>query len=317
VFTYTVLEWSGDMTETTTEQTSFPSGTGPDTARCAAWLTLPSAPAGAEGHPVVVLVHGGGATHDMGLPHYERAFADAGLAVLAFDFRYLGSSGGAPRGLMSPRRYLADVHAALTFVRTRPELDAGRIALWGTSFGASHVVATAARHPEVAAAVVQCPVFSGREVALRAGARQLAGFTGPIVSDLVRAVTGRSRRYLQLVGRVGEQAFVTQPGAWEGWHSLIGEGSTFDNRVPAAAALDMVRYHAAAELPKVRCPLLVCVSDRETLIDPAGVPAAAATAPRATVRHYPADHFDVYHPPLRDQIVADQVAFLTEHLRAG
>lgn len=149
------------------------------------------------------------------------------------------------------------------------------------------------------------------------GLGQLLGFTGPILCDLVRAVTGRSRRYPRIVGQVGEQAFVTQPGAWEGWQSLIGEGSTFDNRVPVAAALDMVRYHAAAELPKVRCPLLVCVSDRETLIDPAGVPAAAATAPRATVRHYPADHFAVYDPPLRDQIVADQVAFLAEHLRAG
>jgi len=155
------------MSRATTEQTSFPTRSTGGAARCAAWLTLPDAPKTSK-HPVVVLVHGGGATHDMGLPAYERAFADAGLAVLAFDFRHLGSSGGEPRGLMSPRRYLADVRAALDFVRTRPELDAGRIALWGTSFGASHVVATAAANPEVAAAVVQCPVFSGRQVALRA-----------------------------------------------------------------------------------------------------------------------------------------------------
>jgi len=304
------------MSRATTEQTSFPTRSTGGAARCAAWLTLPDAPKTSK-HPVVVLVHGGGATHDMGLPAYERAFADAGLAVLAFDFRHLGSSGGEPRGLMSPRRYLADVRAALDFVRTRPELDAGRIALWGTSFGASHVVATAAANPEVAAAVVQCPVFSGRQVALRAGLGQLARFTGPIVSDLVRAAVGRPRRYLPLVGRPGEVAFVTQPGAWQGWHSLVADGSTFDNRVPAAAALGMLRYHAAARLPRVQCPLLVCVSDRETRIDPARVPSAAAAASKATVRHYPADHFDVYHPPLRDRIVADQISFLAEHLGLG
>ena len=302
------------MPETVTEQTSFPSGSA---ARCAAWLTLPVAPSRPGPHPVVVLVHGGGATHDMGLAAYERAFSAAGLAVLAFDFRHLGRSEGEPRGLMSVRRYLEDVRAALAFVRSRAELDADRIALWGTSFGASHVVATAARYPELAAAVVQCPVFSGRQVALRAGVGQLARFTGPILSDLVRASTGRPRRYLRIVGRPGESAFVTQFGAWEGWHSLVGEESTFDNRVPAAAALDMLRYHAVARLPEVRCPLLVCVSDHETLIDPTSVPAAAATAPRATVRHYPADHFEVYHSPLRERIVADQVAFLAEHLQAG
>jgi hypothetical protein len=37
----------------------------------------------------------------------------------------------------------------------------------------------------------------------------------------------------------------------------------------------------------------------------------------ATVRHYPADHFDVYHPPRRDRIVADQISFLAEHLGLG
>jgi pimeloyl-ACP methyl ester carboxylesterase len=292
-----------------TETTRIPSGGG----HLNAWLTLPStAPPGP--HPVVVLVHGGGATHDMGLPAYEGAFSAAGLAVLAFDFRHLGSSSGEPRGLMSARRYLRDVESALAFVRARPELDADRIALWGTSFGASHVVAVAARHTELAAAVVQCPVFSGREIALSTGLRRLAGFTGPIVADLFAAATGRSRRYLQVVGRPGDRAFVTQPGAWEGWHSLIGEGSTFDNRVPAASALDMLRYHSTAQLPNVRCPLLVCVSDRENLIDPAGVALAAATAPTATVRHYPADHFDVYHGDLRRRIVADQIQFLTTHL---
>lgn len=290
-----------------TESLSIPSGDG----TLAAWLTRP-ATGTAEPHPTVVLVHGGGAVHDMGLPAYERAFADAGLAVLAFDFRHLGGSTGEPRGLMSPRRYLEDVESALAFVAAHPDL--GPVALWGTSFGASHVVTAAARHPELAAAVVQCPVFSGREVAVRIGLRTLLGFTGPIVDDLLRAATGRRRRNLAVVGRPGERAFVTREGAWEGWHSLVGPGSTFDNRVPAASALSMLGYHAAARLPEVRCPLLVCVSDEENLVDPAGVPRAAATAPRADVRHYPADHFAVYHGELRERIVADQIAFLVSHL---
>jgi pimeloyl-ACP methyl ester carboxylesterase len=288
-----------------TERLTIPSGDG----TLAAWLTLPTGPGP---HPTVVLVHGGGATHDMGLPTYERAFADAGLAVLALDFRYLGESSGEPRGLMSPKRYLRDVESVLGFVKDHPDL--GRTALWGTSFGASHVVATAARHPELAVAVVQCPVFSGREIALRSGPKALLGFTGPILDDLLRAATGRERRYLPVVGRPGERAFVTRVGAWEGWHSLIVEGSTFDNRVPAASALAMLGYHATARLPEVRCPLLVCVSDHENLVDPAGVARAAATAPRATVRHHPADHFQVYHGDLREQLVAEQIEFLTAHL---
>jgi dipeptidyl aminopeptidase/acylaminoacyl peptidase len=62
-----------------TTRLTFPSGG----ERCAAWLTLPEA---AVPHPVVLLIHGGGATHAMMLDQYERWFSAAGFAVLAFDF---------------------------------------------------------------------------------------------------------------------------------------------------------------------------------------------------------------------------------------
>ena len=293
-----------------TERTSFQSGAD----RCAAWLTLPDGPGP---YPTVVLVHGGGATHAMKLEAYEAAFAAAGLAVVAFDYRSFGESEGEPRQLLDPRRHLEDVDAALAFVAGRPELDGARVALWGTSFGARHVVVAAARHPELAAAVVQCPVLRGRSVAFASGVGNLLRLTGPILDDLLRAATGRPRRYVPIVGRPGERAFVTAPGAFEGWHSVVSPGGTFDNRVPAAAGLPMLAYDASASAPAVRCPLLVCVSDRENLTDPAIAVAVASRAPHGAALHYPADHFEVYHAPLFERIVADQIRFLREHLRVA
>lgn len=291
-----------------TIRTTFPSGTD----RCAAWLTLPET---SGPHPVVVLVHGGGATHEMALARYEQAFSLAGLAVLAFDFRHLGESGGEPRQLVDQRRYAADVDAALAFARARPELDANRIALWGTSFGASHALAAAARHHDLRGTVVQCPIFSGRAVVSRAGLRHLLRLTVPVVSDLTRAAVGLPRRYVPLVGRPGELAFVNQPGALEGWRSVMPADYEFDNRITAASGLDMLFYNAAAAAPKVRCPLLVCACDQENLIDPAIAARVAETVPGAVVEHYDADHFTVYHPPVLDKVLADQIDFLTTHLR--
>jgi pimeloyl-ACP methyl ester carboxylesterase len=291
-----------------TERTTFSSGDG----HCAAWLTLP---AGEGPHPVVILVHGGGATHDMMLAQYERWFSAAGLAVLAFDFRHLGQSSGQPRQLLNLRRYFEDIDAALAFVRGRADLDPQRVALWGTSFGASHVVAMAARRPkEIAAAVIQCPVLRGRAPALRSGFAHLARLTGPILSDLLRAGFRLQRRYIPIVGRPGELAFVNLPGAWEGWHSVVPPGCSFDNRVPAGAALGVLFYDASAVARRVHCPLLVCVSDRETLMDPAIAVKVAADAPLGVAKHYPADHFSVYHPPQVEQLVADQIEFLRQHL---
>jgi hypothetical protein len=55
------------------------------------------------------------------------------------------------------------------------------------------------------------------------------------------------------------------------------------------------------------------VSDRENLTDPE-IAVAVAQRARGEALHYPADHFEVYHPPLFERIVADQVRFLRDHL---
>lgn len=293
-----------------TIRTTFPSGSD----YCAAWLTLPK---GDGPHPVVLLIHGGGATHSMMLAQYEKWFSAAGFAVVAFDFRHLGESGGLPRQLFSLRRYFEDIEAALAFIAARPELDAKRVALWGTSMGASHVVTMAARRPDIAAAVIQCPILQGRAPMLRSGLWHMLRFTGPIISDTVRALFGRNRRYVPLVGRPGELAFVNLPGAYEGWHSVVPPGAQFDNRIPAGGStLQVLFYNAAASARNVRCPMLVCVCDNEELMDPAIAVKAAADAPRGIAKHYAADHFSVYHPPIVERMVADQIAFLTMHLIA-
>jgi pimeloyl-ACP methyl ester carboxylesterase len=294
-------------TERISEQVTFPSGG----EHCAAWITIPE---GSGPHPIVVLVHGGGAVHDMKLPEYELAFARAGLAVLAFDYRHFGNSGGQPRQLLSVRRQLADIDAAIAFVRTVPGIDPSRIALWGTSFGASHVLTAAARHPELAAAVVQCPIVRGRAPALASGWRALVRLTCPIVSDLVRAATRRRRCYVHIAGRPGELAFVTAPGAYEGWHSLVATPTTFENRVTASSGIGVVLYNAFRHADRIRCPLLVCVSDQEELMDPALAVSVGERAPRGEIIHYPGGHFDVYFTPLFDRLVDDQVSFLHRHL---
>jgi hypothetical protein len=58
----------------------------------------------------------------------------------------------------------------------------------------------------------------------------------------------------------------------------------------------------------------VCVCDRETLIDRKYVEAVARRAPRGVARHYDSDHFEIYHPPLVEQALADQISFMQEHL---
>jgi pimeloyl-ACP methyl ester carboxylesterase len=282
--------------------------------RCAGWLTLSAGPGP---HPAVVLVHGFGATHDMMLPQYEQHFAAAGIATLAFDYRNTGQSDGQPRQHISLRRQRADVEAALDFVTTQPTIDAGRVGLWGTSLGGMNVLRVAATRHGVSVAVVQCPMVHGPAAVRTLGAVQALRLAPSIAEDALRGLLRRGRRYVAIVGPPGSTAVVTVEGAAEGWDSTVPQGGHFENRVAAADAVGLVSNSALRHAARITAPLLVCVCDRENLIDPKYVELVARRAPRGEAHHYDSDHFQIYHPPLVEQALADQTAFLMEHLDVG
>src|SRR3954453_2376818 len=116
--------------------------------RCAAWLYPGTNGAG------VVMSPGFGVTKEAGTDRYARALQAAGFTVLAFDYRRFGESGGAPRHIARVREQLADWDAALAFAEKLGEVDANRWAVWAYSLSGAHLLAVAARHPELAAAVV-------------------------------------------------------------------------------------------------------------------------------------------------------------------
>lgn len=282
--------------------------------RCAAWLTRPPGPGP---FPAVVLAHGLGANHTMALSRYERHFADAGLATLAFDYRNLGASDGAPRQRLSLRRHREDLTAAIEFIRAQPHVAADRVALWGTSLGAMHVLRVAAERTDIAAVVVQCPIVDGPATLRRLGLASTLRIGPAIVADAARGALGRERRYVPIVGPPGSVAAVTIAGAEEGWNSTVDPGGLFDNRIAASCVVGIAVTSAKRAARRIGAPLLVCISQRETLMDPRHAEEVARRAPHGMARHYDGDHFQIYHPPLLSSLLTDQTAFLQEHLRVA
>lgn len=281
--------------------------------RCAAWLTLPD---GLGPHPGLVLCHGLGATHDMMLAQYEQHFAHWGIATLAFDYRHTGESDGMPRQRFSMRGHEQDVAAALDFLQRHDSIDPKRVGLWGTSLGGMHALRVAAERPDVAAVVVQCPIVHGPAAIRTSGVWPTLRLASPIVDDTLRWLRGAARRYVPIVGLPGTTAAVTVSGALDGWYSTVPQGCAFDNRIAAADVVGLAVVSAKRRAANIQAPLLVCVSQRETLMDPRHAEDVAAAAPRGVARYYDADHFGIYHPPLLTELLADETAFLREHLGA-
>ncbi len=84
-------------------------------------LYLPNDSAGRV--PCIIMGHGAGGTQNMLLENYALKFRTAGFAVLTFDYRYYGESGGQPRNLLWIPHQLEDWSAAVRTVRDLKEID--------------------------------------------------------------------------------------------------------------------------------------------------------------------------------------------------
>ncbi|MEO8813769.1 MAG: alpha/beta fold hydrolase [Mycobacterium sp.] len=293
------------------EDVRFNSGTD----QISAWLYRPAgADAGAE-VPLLVMAHGLGAVRTMRLDAYAERFAAAGYACLVFDYRNFGDSEGRPRQLLDIDMQLADWAAAVGYAHTLPGVDHDRIGLWGTSFGGGHVIATAARVPGIAAAVAQCPFTDGM-----ASARTIPALTFPkvgalAVRDLISARFGRAPVPIALAGRPGEVALMSSPDSYSGYLAIKPDGAAIPNEVAARIGMKLLTYRPGRLAAKVPCPILFCVCDADSVAPPGPTLRYAAKAPHGTVKRYPEGHFAIYLGDAFERVVADQLAFLAEHLK--
>jgi quorum-quenching protein AidA len=282
---------------------------------CAGYLFVPEAAADTGRRwPCVVLAQGFSGTMDRLVPHAER-FAAGGIAALVFDYRGFGESGGQPRQVVDLPSQRDDLRAAVAWARGRGELDPGRVALWGSSLGGAHVISVAADDPGIAAVVTQMP-FNGfprvRDRSAAASLRLLAA----MLWDALRGKLGLSPAYIPMIGRLGEVAVVSTTEARRHLRTLAGEGTTrWRNQVAPRGLLQMLRYRPALDAARLPAPLLVCLAIDDTETPEAMARELADRAPHGTVRRYPGTHFDFYgDPSVRDQALADQLAFLVEQL---
>jgi uncharacterized protein len=165
------------------------------------------------------MAHGFSGTMDWIVPDFADKFAAGGLAVLIFDYRYLGSSGGEPRQLIDSRTQREDLRRAVQFARTSPGIDASRIAVWGTSLGGSHVVNCAANDSDIAAVVANVPgldLFRGtrgrfKSASFQPGKAQVAAATIRLLAaallDAARGTVGLSPYYIPVYGPLGKAVF--------------------------------------------------------------------------------------------------------------
>jgi alpha-beta hydrolase superfamily lysophospholipase len=276
--------------------------------------------AGGHGRPCVILAHGFGGTVGAGLEPYARAFSEAGLHAVAFDYRCFGASDGEPRQHVSLRGQLQDWQAAIAWVRSQPSIDADQVILWGVSLSGGHVIDVAAKDERIAAVISKFPMLDGlaaiRRVAAYAGLGQLMRLTKSGLRDGIGGLLGRQRVTIPVVAAPGSLAALATTDAESGYKAITPPD--WVNEVCAGITLRIPFYRPGQRLKRVRAPLLIQIAQADTILPMASIERFSHSSRRSVeVRYYASGHFDAFGGALFQQAVTDQIAFLRKHLAGG
>lgn len=292
----------------------FPSGAD----RCHAWLYLPEGASEAAPAPVLVMGHGLGAIKEMRLAAFAERFQAAGYACLVFDYRHFGQSSGEPRELLSIPHQREDWRSAVAFARTVPQVDPEAVVAWGTSFGGGHAIVTAADDPSIAASIAQCPFTDGLASLTRIPPRSAARLTWAAARDLLATARGREPVRVPVAARPGEVGLMSADDVFGGVLELLEASglseAEYRSEVPARIGLAVPLARPGRRTKDLTKPALFCVCDHDTVAPAPATLRHAARAPRGEVRRYDTGHFDIYIGEDFERVVADQIAFLREHV---
>ena len=212
-------------------------------------LTLPAGARAARKVGAIVTISGSGPQDRdefLGIEGYRpfRQLADSlgrrGIAVLRMDDRGVGGSTGTFKGTTSAE-FAQDIRAGLAFLRTRPEIDAGRLGVVGHSEGAVIAPMVAEAEPAVRAIVL------------------LAGVARPVRSALHMQITNLINHDTKLSSAGRDSAIAAIPA-----------------RIDSMMAADpwmkfFLTYDPAATARRVTTPVLIITGANDQQAPPAQV----------------------------------------------
>ena len=269
---------------------------------CAGWLYRPQADGPA---PCVVMANGFSMTRHDGLPAYAERLASAGAAVLAFDYRYLGDSGGLPRQRLRTAAQMQDWRAAVAYARTLEGVDERRIVLWGFSLGGGHAVETAASDPRIAATLALCPMLDGFARVMATPARLSAWL---IPRALVAQLGGQD--LVPVTAQPGGRAAMALPGEADGFAAVVGPGSPWRNEISPAIFLSVGLHRPVRRARAVSSPVWLGLGERDVTVSAKAIERFAERAVKAELHRYPYDHFGAFIDGSPDRVASDQIDFL-------
>ncbi len=219
--------------------------------------------------PTVIMTHGTNATITMALDRYAEVFCSAGLAVLLYDHRNFGRSGGEPRQEINPWIQARGYRDAANYLLTRSDVDADRIGAWGDSYSGMIALVVAALEPRFSAVVVHCPTCGVEKPKVEPSDQLFQTMREVFIGGDVRGTPETTVGPMPLVSF--DQADIPsllQPIQAFRWFIDYGgrRGSLWENRVIRVIPPTPVPFNAYLAAPYIRAPTLVMVGRNDEMV---------------------------------------------------
>lgn len=263
---------------------------------------------------VILMAHGLGGLRHFKLIQYAQRFAQAGYAVVLFDYRHWGGSTGRPRELVSIQSQLEDWRTMIQHVSERKSIDPRRIILWGTSLSAGYVLDLASELKNIQAIMVQVPFVDGAETTKAYPLQQLPKALKISSQDYMGSKVGLAPKTLPIVAHQG-LCFLPTADSYSGYRSIVNPDFFWSGEIPARLFFHLLRYRPIQNVRKINIPVLFIAAKHDSLI-PIELSREAATniAPFVQYHEWEMKHFDIYHGTWFEKAVATQLEFLHQHI---
>jgi fermentation-respiration switch protein FrsA (DUF1100 family) len=272
-------------------------------------------PEGTGPHPALVFTGPFTGVRDQVTGLYAERLTRHGYVTLAFDHRTWGESEGLPRRHEDPQGKLHDLRAAVSVLRSRPEVDGERIGAVGICLCGGYALKFAAFDPRVKAFAGIAGAYNN-PYTMRSGMDYQAALAG-LGEALERQDLGGPVEYLPAVAREGEAAMPgDEPYAYYGTQRAASPH--WENEVTRAGLRELITMDnmmgADFLSPK---PALIVHGVVDRFCSPEGAEEAYRRLddPKRLVWLDAKQHIDLYDTePYVTQALDATAGFLREHL---
>lgn len=247
------------------------------------------------------------------LGQYAQRFAQAGYAVVIFDYRFWGASTGAPRELISLEYQIDDWKKVIQFLSSSDQVDARKIVLWGTALSGGYVLTLAAQLKNIYAIMVQTPFVDGVASAKLYPMLQLLKVLKLSSQDYMGSKIGASAKTLSVV-HPSALCFMPSQSSYQGYMSIINPDYYWSGEVPARVFFHLIRYRPIQVVMDIQIPVLFIAAKYDHLI-PIESSREAVGNMSQVIQYYEWDisHFDLYRPQWLEKSISTQLEFLHQH----